>query len=51
MKTHYIGEFLCRYSLVEAARLELDKLYLKDFVAIVLKPTSDKETQVGLLCI
>ena len=48
MKTHYIGEFLCRYSSVEAARLELDKLYLKDFVAIVLKPASDKEAQVGL---
>ena len=48
MKTHYVGEFLYRCSSVEAARLELDKLYLQDFVAIVLKPASDKEAQVGL---
>ena len=51
MKTHYIGEFLYRCSSVEAARLELDKLYLKDFVAIVLKPASHKEVQVGLVYI
>ena len=50
MKTHYIGEFLYEYSPVEAAALELDKLYLKDFVAIVLQPASDKEAQVKLLC-
>ena len=50
MKTHYIGEFLYEYSPAEAAALELDKLYLKDFVAIVLQPASDKEAQVKLLC-
>ena len=48
MKTHYIGEFLYKFSAVEAATLELDALYLKDFVAIVLQPTSDKEAQVRL---
>ena len=51
MKTHYIGEFLYNYSIVEAAALELDKLYLKDFVATVLQPASDKEAQVRLVCI
>ena len=51
MMTHYIGEFLYRYSTVEAARLELDKLYLKDFVAIVLKPASETESKVGLVYI
>ena len=50
MKTHYIGEFLYEYSPVEAVALELDQLYLKDFVAIVLQPASDKEAQVKLLC-
>ena len=49
MMTHYIGEFLYRYSTVEAARLELDKLYLKDFVALVLKPASETESKVGLV--
>ena len=47
MMTHYVGEFLYRYSTVDAARLELDKLYLKDFVAIVLKPASETESKVG----
>ena len=51
MMTHYIGEFLYRYPTVEAARLELDKLYLKDFVAIVLQPASDMESKVGLVYI
>ena len=51
MKTHYIGEFLYRYSTMEATRLELDKLYLQDFVAIVLKPASDKEAQVCRMCV
>ena len=49
MRTHYVGEFLYRYSTVEAARLELDKLYLKDFVALVLKPASDMESKVRLV--
>ena len=49
MRTHYVGEFLYRYSTVDAARLELDKLYLKDFVALVLKPASDMESKVGLV--
>ena len=51
MKTHYIGEFLYRYSPVETARLKLDTLYLGDFVALVLKPASDKEAQVGFVYI
>ena len=45
----YIGEFLFNYSVVDAAALELDKLYLKDFVAIILQPTTDKEAQVSFL--
>ncbi len=47
MMTHYVGEFLYSYSTLEAARLDLDKLYLKDFVALVLKPASDMESKVG----
>lgn len=49
MRTHYVGEFLYRYSTVEAARIELDKFYLKDFVALVLKPASEMESKVGLV--
>ena len=48
MKTQYIGEFLYNFSVVEAAALELDRLYLKDFVAIILQPASDKEAQVRI---
>ena len=49
MKANYIGEFLNKYSVVEAAAFELDTLYLKDFVAIILQPTTDKEAQVRML--
>ena len=48
MKTRYIGEFLYHYSVAEAAALELDRLYLQDFIAIILQPASDKEAQVRI---
>lgn len=46
MNAQYVGKFLYENP-VESAMLQL---YLKDFVAIVLQPTSDLEAQVRLVC-
>ena len=47
MNTQYVGKFLYESS-VEAAMLQL---YLKDFVAIILQPTSELEAQVRKACV
>ena len=45
MNAQYVGKFLSENT-IEAAMLDL---YLKDFVAITLQPTSDLEAQVRLV--